>query len=177
MIEDEVVVGEGEGDIRGVVHVDNIDDPESVDADTASLTSGTLGGSVDISFGEGVNESPAVIVRAEAGQSFGECEGEGVVGRDCCGDGIPDDGDLMPIADEDARWRRGRRGTASSSIIPSTTCVRVLAASVSRSKRRRTLFNASPCSRASRSCSSVSASFMRSVATILLAWRMRHEHR
>ena len=41
------------------------------------------------------------MVRADGGPSFGEYEG--VVGRDCSGDGIPDDGDLMPTADEDAR--------------------------------------------------------------------------
>ncbi len=39
MVEGEVVVGEGDGEVRKVVLVDDVDDWESIDTDTASFAS------------------------------------------------------------------------------------------------------------------------------------------
>ena len=108
VVEGEDMMGEGDGEIRSIVLVlvDNVDVSESVETDTASFAPGGSWGSIDsiVSSGEGVDggdDGPATMVRADGGPSFGEYEG--VAGRDCSGDGIPDDGDLMPTADEDAR--------------------------------------------------------------------------
>lgn len=118
----------------------------------------------------GPDDGPGVTVRADSGTSV--TGGTGELGRDR-GVGIPDDGDLIPTADEDARCRERTCVKETVSVSASETLEDARDAALSRSNRRRTFFKASPCSRASRRASSVSASFLRSVATILFACARR----
>ena len=119
-------------------------------------------------FVSGPDDGPGVTVRADSETSV--TGGTGELGRDR-GVGIPDDGDLIPTADEDARCRE--RTCVKETVSVSASGTLDDAAALSRSNRRRTFFKASPCSRASRRASSVSASFLRSVATILFACARR----
>ena len=168
-----VLVSEGEADGSELADTgpSNFSAPVGAGESVGSVdcVGGGAAGAVDVPSDGDVDEGPAVTVRADDGTSFVGCTG--VLGREDCGDGTPDEGDLIPIAEEEARCRE-RVAADGSPVPPSTTCVRAFAAAVSLSNRRRTFFKASPCSRASRNCSSVSASFMRSVATILFAWEL-----